>query len=210
MCDRKNLFSFSKLEGTVAAHSSQRIIITFLPLETVNYYERIFCIVKNHKILYLDLIGTSYDILSKPLPLMQRHVDIFRHKVIMGIHNRPVRKAITNQSAFQLGGTSRTELPGIAAFEEDVEINLEIPIDDPNQTVLHKEMMLEMSAKGRDVTIRENFLDFGFCEYNRLSEVQSIAVANSFPFDIEVKWVLLEVQNSRGETVRNPFRIEPS
>lgn len=25
------------------------------------------------------------------MPLMQRHVDIYRHKVIMGIHNRPRR-----------------------------------------------------------------------------------------------------------------------
>ena len=38
--------------------------------------------------LYVDLIGTCYDILTKPMPLMQRHVDIFRHKVIMGVHNR--------------------------------------------------------------------------------------------------------------------------
>lgn len=38
--------------------------------------------------LYVDLIGTCYDVLTKPMPLMQRHVDIFRHKVIMGVHNR--------------------------------------------------------------------------------------------------------------------------
>jgi hypothetical protein len=37
----------------------------------------------------VDLIGTCYDILTKPIPLMQRHVDIYRHKVIMGIHNKP-------------------------------------------------------------------------------------------------------------------------
>ena len=41
--------------------------------------------------LYVDLIGTCYDVLNKPMPLMQRHVDIHRHKVIMGVHNKPRR-----------------------------------------------------------------------------------------------------------------------
>jgi hypothetical protein len=38
--------------------------------------------------MYVDLLGTCYDVLNKPMPLMQRHIDIYRHKVIMGIHNR--------------------------------------------------------------------------------------------------------------------------
>lgn len=87
--DSKNVFSFSKTEGTVNARASTRIIITFNPQQTVNYYERVFCIVRNHSVLYVDLLGTCYDILTKPVPLMQRHVDIYRHKVIMGIHNKP-------------------------------------------------------------------------------------------------------------------------
>jgi hypothetical protein len=36
-------------------------------------------------------VGTCYDVLNKPMPLMQRHVDIYRHKVIMGMHNK-IRK----------------------------------------------------------------------------------------------------------------------
>jgi hypothetical protein len=86
--DKKNLFSFSKIEGTVAANSSTRIIITFTPNATTNFYERVFCLVRQHSVLHVDLIGACYDILTKPIPLMQRHVDIFRHKAIMGIHSK--------------------------------------------------------------------------------------------------------------------------
>lgn len=68
--DDKNVFSFSKIEGTVNAKSQTRIIITFTPQATTNYYERVFCVVRNHSVLYVDLIGTCYDILTKPLPLM--------------------------------------------------------------------------------------------------------------------------------------------
>jgi len=67
--DRSNVFSFSQSEGTVKKNASSRIIITFTPPKTGNYYERVFCMVRNHKVLYVDLIGTCYDILTKPIPL---------------------------------------------------------------------------------------------------------------------------------------------
>lgn len=32
------------------------------------------------------MVGTCYDLLHKPYPIYQRHVDMFRHRVIMGTH----------------------------------------------------------------------------------------------------------------------------
>ncbi len=49
--DKKNVFSFSKKEGTVKPNSDFRIVITFTPTDTINFYERVFCIVQNHMIL---------------------------------------------------------------------------------------------------------------------------------------------------------------
>lgn len=131
--DDKNVFSFSKIEGTVNAKSQTRIIVTFTPQTTTNYYERVFCVVRNHSVLYVDLIGTCYDILTKPVPLMQRHVDIYRHKVIMGIHNKSRgNKMLTDGT--EAGSTS---------LEDELDLMHEIAIDDPNQVVIHKEMFLE-------------------------------------------------------------------
>ena len=122
----------------------------------MNYYERIFCIVKNHSVLYVDLIGTCYDILTKPIPLLQRHVDIYRHKAIMGIHNKIRKDNLVD--AEKMGNST---LHG-TSFEEEIEINLQIPIDKPNQVVLHKEMFLEMTSENRDLKLREEFLDFSY------------------------------------------------
>ena len=108
-------------EGIVKPHASQRIIITFSPQRTGNYYERIFCLIKNHKVLFVDLIGTCYDILTKPIPLSQRHIDTYRHKVIMGAH----RKALVAKD-YDGGEDSMID----SALE--VDLHLEIPIDDPN------------------------------------------------------------------------------
>ena len=157
--------------------------------------------VRQHSVLHVDLIGACYDILTKPIPLMQRHVDIFRHKVIMGIHSR--KKA----PRFEAEGTEEAK-----NFEDDLEINAnEIPIDDPNQVVMHKEMLQEMWSERRDVRIVEDFLDFNFAEFGRLSETKNLTVQNGFPFEVKVNWVLLQVESKKaGELVDNPFRISPA
>ena len=125
--------------------------------------------------LYVDLIGTCYDILTKPVPLMQRHVDIYRHKVIMGMHNK---------SRAQKTILEGDEKLGISSMDEELEIMHEIAIDDPNQVVLHKEMFLEMSADYRDLSLREEYIDFGFTDHGRVSESKSITFDNKFPFDV--------------------------
>jgi len=118
------MFSFSQQVGTVKPHSAQRIIVNFSPLKTGNYYERVFCVIRNHRVLYVDLMGTCFDILTKPVPLMQRHVDVFRHKVIMGAHKRFAQKKKTN---FENTQNSTGLEPSV-----DNDYHLEIPIDDPS------------------------------------------------------------------------------
>jgi len=88
--DRFNVFGFTTTEGVVKAHSFVRVKINFTPTVCGNYYERVYCIVRNHKVLYVDLMGTCFDILTKPIPLQQKHIDAFRTKVIMGTHKKKV------------------------------------------------------------------------------------------------------------------------
>ena len=68
--DSNNMFSFDRTCGVVPANSSERIIINFAPSRTQIYYERAYCIIKNHSVLYVDLMGTCSDILTKPMPIM--------------------------------------------------------------------------------------------------------------------------------------------
>ena len=131
---------------------------------------------------------------------MQRHVDIYRHKVIMGMHNKSRGKML-------LDGDDKL---GISSIDEELEIMHEIAIDDPNQVVLHKEMFLEMSADLRDIALREEYIDFAFTEHGRVSESKAITFDNKFPFDVQVNWVLLNVINSTtGLPIENPFKVSP-
>ena len=195
--DKSNVYSFSKLEGTVAPHSQARIIVEFYPQMTCNYYERVFCVVRNHQVLYVDLIGTCYDVLTKPMPLMQRHVDIFRHKVIMGIHNKARKDKhgdpIDAMASVNASFNDDRDSNNLSAM--DLEINQEIPIDDPSQVVLHKEMFTDISAGNRDVKFSQDFMDFAFAESGRISETKSVTIDNAFPFAVDVNWALLNVLN---------------
>ena len=42
--------------------------------------------------MYIDLIGNGYDLLIKPLQLTQRHINIFRRKVIDGTWDKIFKK----------------------------------------------------------------------------------------------------------------------
>ena len=113
----------------------------------MSYYERVFCVVRNHVCLYVDLIGTCFDILEKPMPLMQRHIDIFRHKVIMGVHNKIRKEKDVDFESTYDGGDARSH----NFSSMDLEINQEIPIDNPTQVVLHKEMFLNITDEKQEI-----------------------------------------------------------
>lgn len=151
--------------------------------------------------LFVDLMGTCYDVLTKPLPLSQRHIDTYRHKVIMGAH----RKA--HAVSKDIDGVEDSLMDSAL----DVDLHLEIPIDDPNQIVLHKEMLLSASSDKRDIRLSEDSINFNFTESGRLSESRMLTMENKFNFPISVDWTLLPVLNkTTNQFVPNPFKVLPA
>ena len=82
--DPNNIFSFNETRGSIQKNTYKKLIVEFRPRNTISYYERVYCLVRNHVLLYVDLLGTCYDLLIKPVPLLQVHVDTFRKRVIEG------------------------------------------------------------------------------------------------------------------------------
>ena len=92
----------------------------------------------------------------------------------------------------------------------DLEMNQEIPIDDPSQVVLHKEMFVASDNEMLDVRTSQDFVDFAFAESGRISDSRQLTVQNKHAFSIDVDWALLDVMNrTTGQWVKNPFRIRP-
>lgn len=79
----------------------------------------------------------------------------------MGIHKKrkQIEELDQSNSKMYSQGPEETGNP----YDENAKLNLEIPIDDPNQIVLHKEMLLEANNMQRDVKLVEKYIDFNFC-----------------------------------------------
>ena len=122
----------------------------------------------------------------------------------MGVHNK-LRKD-KNGEVLPMDGAEGS----VISAAMDFEINQEIPIDDPTQVVLHKEMLTDVTSIERDIRLNQDFIDFAFAESGRISESKQLTVENKYPFSIDVNWALLNVLNkTTGQWVKNPFRIRP-
>ena len=58
----------------------------------------------------------------------------------------------------------------------DMDYNVEVPIDDPSQVVLHKEMLIDYTDPKRDLRLSSDFMDFSFTESGRFSDTRQLTV----------------------------------
>lgn len=83
---------------------------------------------------------------------MQRHVDGFRDKVIMGKHYAV--KEVKDDEDEIMSNHLESNL-------QETKFHFEIPEDDPNH-VIHKEMFLENDSNYRDISLNLQFIDYGY------------------------------------------------
>lgn len=164
--DKKNVFSFSVCEGIVKAKSTFRVIITFAPQSTMNYYERVYCLIPNLGVQYVDLVGSCYDLLIRPKPIKQKHIDLFRRRVIDGKYKKEdlvnVRNMGGNELSKKLINSTVLTKTQFGLDEKQEQISMIdqggngptlIAPENPNQVVLHKELFQEMKSPNRLISI---------------------------------------------------------
>ncbi|KAM3137891.1 hypothetical protein pb186bvf_009972 [Paramecium bursaria] len=184
--DTGNIFSFNKVKGTSPAKGFDRIIITFIPKNQICYYERVYVIISN-QLLYVDLIGTCYDLLIKPIPLQQIHIDNFRRRVIQGMLSEVDFKYMENSFLMQIN-------------QQQYQTNLQGDwIESPNQTVLFKELMLSPQSDHRLIQFSEEFMDFGYTEAMQSSGVRDLILHNKLNCKLTFFWTIQNHQTVDGD-----------
>ena len=63
-------FKFSKKKGFINALGYVKIIVKFFPTRPLNYYQRVFCFIRNQDLFYFDLYGSCRNLFMRPEPLM--------------------------------------------------------------------------------------------------------------------------------------------
>lgn len=186
-------FYIHETQGVIEAKSNIRVNITFKPKETMSYYDRVFCLIKNHFLIALDLYGSCHDLLNKSKVIEQKHIDIFRYKVVNGFY---VQKSTTNSKDFDmssyLDNINKTTRRTIVKDKYSVEIIEDGLLDSTNQVQLHKEMFWENISNTRLFYTLNNIdmIDFRFVEYGKLSEPYILTMYNNSTEKIKLKWLL--------------------
>ena len=175
------VFKFDKLEGEVERRANTRLNITFRPYETKVYYERVFCIVRNHILISIDLYGSCHDLLTKPLLIEQKFIDIFRYKILNGLYfNADAAGAEANENEF----IEKITRSLVNKSGKDVEYEY------TSQLQLHKELFWESTANTRMISFDTEFIDFRFVSCGKSSEGYVIKLRNNTTENVEVKWIL--------------------
>jgi len=82
--DPRDAFAMSAARGTIPAHITGHVVITFNAPVAANFWRRVVCIVKDADPMAVDLLATSYDDKSRPPLLQAEHVDRYYRRIAGG------------------------------------------------------------------------------------------------------------------------------
>jgi hypothetical protein len=192
--DNSGVFIFDIIEGIIPAKSNIRINVTFRPYETMVYYQRIFCLIRNHSLFTIDLFGSCHDLLTKTPLLDMKSIEHFRKKQLKGIFFNDINNLNKKKLEFF---ESMNAIKDNKDFEEKKELieglNNDNDIENLNKDkihhILHKEMFWESGSKTRLISFDNDLIDFNFVQSGVVSEAQILKVTNNSNSDMKVKFI---------------------
>jgi hypothetical protein len=176
LAEQAGVFEFQRVEGIIPEEMYPGkagyidMIVTFKPTVPCNYYKRVYILLKNQQPVYIDLLGTCYDLKLRPAPFSQRHVDAYRAREASG------RGRLAPEALEEL------DITGNLALEATQEIDL-------SEDDLWDEIFREFDDPSRPVTV-DTFVDFGSCTSLKVTEPKSITVTNTADAKVTCNWVL--------------------
>jgi hypothetical protein len=198
----KGVFWFDRHIGVVPPQSFMVVTVFFGPLTPMNYYKRLYCVVKGAATpLVLDLIGSCHTDTMRPARLEQNHVNIFRQMQANGVreHPPPAKKASEK-------GDEEDE----QHHDEEDDFIPETPAPTLSSTATYLEMMLPPDSNLRDVTIYPHDLDFGSASLSGQSEKKTIQVTNNTSHKVNVVWMIAgETRMPCYESEKGLFGVYP-
>ena len=176
LAEQMGVFEFQRVEGIIPEEMYPGkagyidMVVTFKPTVACNYYKRIYILLKNQQPVYIDLLGTCYDLKLRPAPFSQRHVDAYRAREASG------RGRLNPEELEDL------EITGNLALEATQELDL-------SEDELWDEIFREYDDTSRPITV-DTYVDFGSSTSYRPTEPKSITVTNTANAKVTCNWVL--------------------
>ena len=184
--DNSGAFSFDITEGIIPAKSNIRINATFKPYETIVYYQRVFCLIKNHMLFSIDLFGSCHNLLTKTPLIDYSKIEMFRYKELKGIFFNNKNSSRNKLEMFdQLNKTY-----SIKSLDSENKEDIKKANDlNSKQPQLHKEMFWEPYSSTRLISFDTDLIDFNYMKVGSVSEPYILKVNNNSNEDMNVKFI---------------------
>lgn len=168
--DNSGVFSVKDNVGVIKPKSYARLLFLFTPQKTINYYQRVYILIRNHLALSLDLLGNCFDLLIKPPPLSPSVIKETRLQ--LGLN-------AALDSAFNLVG--------------DAEEHVSPELESSRQVVLqsssvHKEIFGGLVLADKMVRTSSKFIDFGFAGLGGIYPSRDISIENHSGRKLSLFW----------------------
>jgi hypothetical protein len=145
------------------------------------YYQRVFCIIRNHSLFPIDLFGSCHDLLIKTPLLDMKQIELFRLKELKGLFFNTIDKKV--ELFDKLNNTEKNitdELINDIGNESNI---------NNQQPQLHKEMFWETFSNTRMISFDTDLIDFNFVQSGTVSEPYILKVNNNSNQDMKIKFI---------------------
>ena len=158
--DNAGIFSVQESTGVIKPKAYSRLLFVFTPQKTINYYQRVYILIRNHLVLYLDLIGNCFDLLIKPTPINPAVLRDARNKLGFGLSSALMLKDAVNEN------------------EEDFNDADSSKHAVAQSNFIHKELFGGHNFAERFLKVSTKYLDFGSCSLSGAANSREVIVEN--------------------------------
>jgi hypothetical protein len=192
LMEKDNVFTIKESIGVIKPKSHGRLLFIFSPQKTINYYQRVFIVVRNHAILQVDLLGNCFDLLIKPTPLLPSFIKMVRND------------SFSSHEAL-LGKTTSTYLVDVGETHEKDDLTENYKPSAAEISHMHRELFGLYVFSEKFLVCKTKYLDFGFSDPNNPNlATREISVQNVSSRKLSLFW-----NNQTIEGVEHKFQVQP-
>ena len=169
--DNTGIFSVKESVGVIKPKSYARLLVLFTPQKTINYYQRVYVLIRNHLALYMDLLGNCYDLLIKPPPLSPLVVKEARKTLGLG----------ANASYAYALNQGDIDDP----TNQDLETTKHLTAQ---STLTHKELFGSICLSDSFLKVSLKYLDFSYASVSGVLPSREITLENISGRKLSVFW----------------------
>ncbi|KAI8813741.1 hypothetical protein BJ742DRAFT_377453 [Cladochytrium replicatum] len=186
LVEPNSVFHFDKPSGSIGPQSSVALTIKFSPLEPINYYRRLYCLVEHQDALYVDLLGTCYTDKRRPATFKPHHIERYIQRVQNGLWMYG-----PEQLEEMLKTGTVVCYDSVLSFAEKHQETQTLALDSAYETSkIACEYFYENMLPTQAVSLVDTYVDFGAVSRYKMVDSEIIRVTNNTKGKMSCVWIM--------------------